>query len=229
MKRGLHILTVSLGLCGTVALGHDVPVHRRITQKAAASALAGSAGFTKFLATVSADCDLAAATNYLVEGSAREHDPDANHPKDAGGYRSMNHFYDPLTRRGLSDAPPDFRSLQGTNSFTWASVSNCAGLSLSYNPNPTNAWSWQNARGYEWLGLTSANASERHANLTNMFRAVGHVAHLLQDTSQPQHVRNEQHLETYPFTRISTPWRSPIEIYGRDKVERLNYQSGLVD
>lgn len=57
--------------------------------------------------------------------------------------------------------------------------------------NTSNTWSWQNARGYEWLGLTATNQLARQTNLDNMFRAVGQVMHLLEDTTQPQHVRNE--------------------------------------
>jgi hypothetical protein len=69
----------------------------------------------------------------------------------------MNHFYDPLDKtygKGLSDAPRDIRVLEGTNSFAWASISNCNGvdfkgvLGLGKNVNTTNVWSWQNARGY---------------------------------------------------------------------------------
>jgi hypothetical protein len=80
----------------------------------------------------------------------------------------------------------------------------------------------QNARGYEWLGLTATNEADRFENLTNMFRAVGQVMHLLQDASQPQHVRNEQHLDS--LGKIA--WESPIEDYGNDHVANLNYGDG---
>jgi len=73
--------------------------------------------------------------------------------------------------------------------------------------------------------LTATNEAGRFVGLTNMFRAVGQVMHLLEDTSQPQHVRNEQHV--YPFTnwlRHLDPWTSPIEKYGADHVKQLNYQ-----
>ena len=156
----------------------------------------------------------------MVEGSAREDDPVYPNPpidgvNGGGGYRSLNHFYDPVYAsygRGLSDFPPDFRVLEGTNSFAWASVSNCAGIP-AHGLHPINIWSWQNARGYEWVGLTATNKADRFTALTNMFRAVGQVMHLLEDTSQPQHVRNEQHLDKFPYTfnLLSTPWRSPIK------------------
>ena len=151
--------------------------------------------------------------------------------KDAGGWRSLNHFYDPLDTKygkGLSDFAPDIRVLEGTNSFAWASISNCAGIPAN-GLNPVNIWSWQNARSYEWIGLTSTNKSDRFMALTNMFRAVGQVMHLLEDTSQPQHVRNEQHLDKYPYTPIPTLWRSPIEDYGKMHYLELNYQHSILD
>ena len=123
---------------------------------------------------------------------------------DVGGYRSYNHFYDPLDTmygKGLSDESADIRGVVGTNSFAWGSVSNCMGINyggyfgLGGNLGTFNIWSWQNARGYGWLGLTATNKADRQAALDNMFRSVGQVMHLLQDTTSPQHVRNEQQLD----------------------------------
>jgi hypothetical protein len=53
--------------------------------------------------------------------------------------------------------------------------------------------------------------------------------HLLQDTSQPQHARNEQHLDVFVTEPLSTPWRSPIEDYGDKHKEELNYQHAMLD
>jgi hypothetical protein len=86
--------------------------------------------------------------------------------------------------------------LEGTNSFAWASISNCAGIpfvnpNLSLNPfpilHPTNVWSWQNARGYEWRGLTATNSSDRFNALTNTFRAIGQVMHLLEEDDEAEY------------------------------------------
>ena len=159
-------------------------------------------------------------------------------PKDVlnggGGYRSLNHFYDPLDNiygKGLSNVPTDTRDIAGTNSFAWASISNCAGYNysgrfgVSYfggNINTSNTWSWQNARGYEWLGLTAANPIDRQTYLANMFRAVGQVMHLLEDCSQPQHIRNEQHLDALG----ELFWESRIEDWGGKHVLTLNYGDG---
>ena len=216
-------VTVSLGLCGSLAFGHERAVHQQITRNAAASAQMYSSSYRNFCDAASSDIDYSNAVYYMAEGSFQEDNAD----QDAGGNRSYNHFYDPITGLGLSDIPPDVRETVGTNSLAWASVSNCPGLDfhtkylgvrvfIADNVNTSNQWSWQNARGYEWQGLTATNHSGRQAALTNMFRAVGQVMHLLEDDSQPQHVRNEQHVN--PFTsKLASgfdPWNSPIEAYG---------------
>jgi hypothetical protein len=61
-----------------------------------------------------------------------------------------------------------------------------------------------------------------------MFQAIGQVMHLLEDTTQPQHVRNEQHVFPSPtwLYRYVDPWVSPIEEYGKNHVNQLNYGDG---
>jgi hypothetical protein len=162
-------LGAGFGLLTTTLLGHVVAVHQRITENAADSALTFSPAYAGFLDTVSTDITILDARNYLSEGSAREDDPVSFFaPKDAGGYCSLNHFYDPLDQtfgKGLSDDPPDSRVLEGTNSFAWASLSNSLGVP-KHGLHPTNTWSWQNARYFEWLGLTASNKADRFTNLT---------------------------------------------------------------
>jgi hypothetical protein len=217
-----------------VALAHDIPVHWAITFNAQESLFDNPHPYSAFLNVVSSDISYKNATNYLVNGSGYEDNRDV--PGDAGKKRSLNHFYDPLDNKygkGLSDSPPDRRVQVGTNSFAWASISNCMGynfpgvtwFSIGKNINSSNIWSWSNARGCEWLGLTANNESVRQASLDNMFRAVGQVMHLLEDASQPQHVRNEQHLDQ--ILGFNTTWRSPIEDYGSKNVNLLNYHTAI--
>jgi hypothetical protein len=231
-----YFLALGIWLSANIGFSHDVAVHKAITTKAAEAAYGNSPAFEGFVNVVSSDGRvLSDAEGSMVSGSEREDDPPGNqppNPNDGGGYRSLNHFYDPLYSaygRGLSDVPPDRRDVAGTNSFAWASISNCAAFNYSgflgfigRNENKTNKWSWQNARGYEWLGLTATNQIQRQTNLDNMFRAVGQVMHLLEDTSQPQHVRNEQHVDK--LGKIA--WESPIEDWGNDNVTNLNYGDG---
>jgi Concanavalin A-like lectin/glucanases superfamily len=225
-------IIILFGLSSFELFSHEVIVHRTITANASASAL-GNSGYADFLNLVAADCPTVTATNAMLEGSA--HEDDAG--KDEGGNRSYNHFYDPLDSiygKGLSDAPFVGRVIIGKDSFTWASTSNCLGYDfhsiIGSNVGTSNKWSWQNARGYEWLGLTVTNSDARFSALTNMFRAVGQVMHLLEDASQPQHVRNEQHV--FPTNtwiwRNFDPFISPIEQYGKNHVNELNYGNGSI-
>jgi hypothetical protein len=230
-------IVFSLGVSTVALYGDEQIVHQRITANAAEAAYAYSCGYVAFINSTSSDLTLIRATNALVIGSF---DEDFKASEDlVGGNRSFNHFYDPLDLtfgNGLSDAPPDIRVTIGRNSFTWGSTSNCVGLDfngvagIGRNVNTTNIWSWPNARGYELLGLTATNQADRIAALLNMYRAVGQVIHLLQDTSQPQHARNEQHVN--PFTNWLAkldPWASPIEDYGGKHHLELNYQQFMLD
>jgi hypothetical protein len=234
-----HLKFVGFTLCVLTllerAFAHDIVVHEHITLSAVLSAETYSTGFNAFLATIMNDCTLQQATGLMEVGSALED----NNDQDAGGKRSLNHFYDTLDAsfgKGLSDTPPDQRIKAGLSSFVWAYTSNCVGYNYtafgSYgriNVNTTNIWSWQNARGYEWLGVTSASAISRRSNLGFEFRALGQVMHLLEDTTQPQHARNEQHLDYWPGTGFETLWHSHIEDYGDANWYKLNYGSTMLN
>ena len=84
-----HILVFALGLSTCTTLAHDVPVHWAITINAAASAFKDSPAYASFLNTVSSDCDLATATNFMVVGSGLEDAPVPGIALDAGKYRSF--------------------------------------------------------------------------------------------------------------------------------------------
>ena len=239
MKAGFILILCSV-LVTLDSQAHDQIVHEAITVNAAEAAYANSPAFVSFINVISSDLSSVQATNSMRVGSFEEDDGPTNILDDGGGHRSYNHFYDPLGPtnsygKGLSDIPPDFRGKVGLDSFTWASISNCLGynyhalpfvsIKIADNLNTSNIWSWPNARYYEWLGLTATNQIQRQTNLDNMFRAVGQDMHLLEDASQPQHVRNEQHLDQ-PIPVIGTPWLSPIEEYGKKNVKNLNYGDG---
>jgi hypothetical protein len=198
------ILILCLALLAGVMYGHEQPVHFAITLNAAASARDASTAYANFLNTISSDCDSVTATNSMAWGSFGED----NINLDEGGLRSLNHFYDPLSGQGLSNIPIDDRiSPFGMDSLTWGSRFNCPGINfriarIGENVNTYNKWSWQNARSNEWVGLTATNQADRVAALTEMFRGVGQVMHLLEDKTSPQHVRNEQHLDTWWENRV---------------------------
>jgi hypothetical protein len=170
---------------------------------------------------------------WMAFGSFHEDDDDT----DAGGHRPYNHFYDPLAGGGgLDDWPTDTQRLIGLDSFSWGSELNCHGfnfigplytLGFADNIITQNIWSWQNARQYQINGLAATDPASRSVSLALAYRALGQVAHLLQDTSQPQHVRNEQHWDRKLLG--TAPWLSAFEKYGKDNVASLNYTATLLD
>jgi len=96
------------------------------------------------------------------------------------GLISLNHFYNPITNSGLTDLAPGFLT---TNSMKWAY--------RGY----ANFDSWVSARQRYYQALTASTASERTEAAREMFFDLGNVAHLIQDLAQPQHTRNDAHLD----------------------------------
>jgi len=97
--------------------------------------------------------------------------------------RVRNHFYRPDTGGGLTDGP-DF---YGINSFGWATKRNGGGFIVG------QSHSWQNARDYEYDSLANGSKVMREENLANLMYSLGHVIHLNQDLTQPDHARNDEH------------------------------------
>jgi hypothetical protein len=56
-----------------------------------------------------------------------------------------------------------------------------------------DAFSWNDAREYYFKALTSENKADRDENWGKTFRALGQVMHLLQDSANPSHVRDDPH------------------------------------
>jgi hypothetical protein len=93
--------------------------------------------------------------------------------------RFVNHFYNPLNGNGLTRVFPP-----GIPSLTWALLpAGTLGQDYSYN----------DARAYLLLGLTSPLEADRQSNLALTFRSLGDTLHLIQDVAQPQHTRNDAH------------------------------------
>jgi hypothetical protein len=225
-----HILILCFSVFEANSFGHEQIVHQAITFNASESAYAGFSAYANFLNTVSPDLALKDATNALVTGSF---DEDFNLQQDpVGGNRSLNHFYDPIHKVGGEAIGLTVGGVAlGRNSLDWGSISNEPTVPHGWPINKIgayNKWSWQNARGYEWFGLTATGKADRSAALQNMFQSVGQVMHLLEDTSQPQHVRNEQHLDQIPYLKMDLRSRSAIEDYGKKHVGDLKYAHSML-
>jgi hypothetical protein len=215
-------------------LSHDTPVHEAITEAAALA----SPELTAFLAQqigednapflarpkllffpgVTPDSFSVSGSSpieWMKKGSVMEDDEiiTAAFGKYSGPARFQNHFYTPTTvpPGKLTDGFNGFDS--GVDSFSWAwerdsliSVRLFGVLIGTYQ----NHDSWQNARDYEYTALTDPIKSVRDQNLAHMLYSLGHVVHLNQDLSQPDHTRNDNH-NAGPPTRDPHVW---IEPYG---------------
>jgi len=73
-----------------------------------------------------------------------------NNMVDNGGSRSLNHFYDPISKQGLT--VPVFGHL-GIPSETWGTIRNVenhpAISAIAGGVGGTNEYAWQNARAYQ--------------------------------------------------------------------------------
>ncbi|MFQ5598534.1 MAG: hypothetical protein ACE5GK_10840 [Nitrospiria bacterium] len=128
--------------------------------------------------------------------------------------RFFNHFHNPLrphpwSDAGLNDSVLGF-SFTGGSALLWAQ--NAGTL-----PDPNLDWSWQAVRGYFHQALTAPVKTDRDAFLAQTFRGLGNQIHLIQDMSQPAHVRNDAHPEdpfgVIPFTTIR--WIERLENWAK--------------
>ncbi len=155
---------------------------------------------------------------WLMRGAVREDDNDYqilgvwtdgdDRDQDPYGrvFRAFRHFYDPLL-----DRASDQQSLCATygcvRSVNWA-LGRTSPLNPSTDADDTsrrNHFTWQDACNNYWWALTlkrttgvpaadaKVSSQERLFRWATTINDLGHVIHLLQDTAQPQHVRNDLH------------------------------------
>jgi hypothetical protein len=101
--------------------------------------------------------------------------------EDIPFFRALNHFYDPAHDRGLT-----VPFLSGTRAPDWALEPD--------GPLSGQHYSYRDARDAIYAGLTWADQVGRERELGHTFYALGHVIHLIQDVSVPEHARNDAHL-----------------------------------
>ena len=101
--------------------------------------------------------------------------------EDIPFFRTLNHFYDPPHDRGLT-----VPLYSGTRAPDWALEDT--------GPLDGQGHSYRDARDAFYAGLTLAGRGSRERELGHTFYAIGHVIHLIQDVSGPEHTRNDAHL-----------------------------------
>lgn len=122
-------------------------------------------------------------------------------------HRALFHFFEPGDNLGLNGAKLTFISILGyisnaTTSRGWA-LDGLGVVDMRTSPSDgqphvaqaSNLFSYDSARHYQLSGLVSASATTRNQATALMFAALGHVIHLIQDSAQPQHVRNDIHTD----------------------------------
>ena len=103
--------------------------------------------------------------------------------------RPRHHFYDPLNNRPLTIGGVGL----GRTSPDWAledkgQITGVLGIEAQ-------EFSFADARGYLLKALTSTIETDRRKNFGLAFQTIGQVIHHVQDMAQPQHVRNDPHLD----------------------------------
>lgn len=128
--------------------------------------------------------------------------------------RSFRHYHNPLETWDKAGYKGMWES-----SIIWAQT---------YNPHTYyQHYSWQDARDYFHWALTSEDQTERDYYFAKMFRTIGQVMHLVEDSSVPLHTRNDTHVFFhYEYwvekTRQNESgtfylWLSDVTRYGYDK------------
>ena len=107
--------------------------------------------------------------------------------------RSVNHFHNPLTKKGFSGIWGT-ASLSGVSSLIWAQLPK----GVQY---PGGYYSWQDTRDHFYNAFTSRDKKERERKFAEMFRGLGQVMHLIQDSSVPEHVRDDGHYFFYNYEK----------------------------
>ena len=128
-----------------------------------------------------------------------------------------HHFFDPYHDRPLTS------DLVNHRSWEWALEEPSTDIAQN--------WSIRDAKEYLRTGLTStagapADADKRRRDaMRNMFLSLGHAVHHLQDMTQPQHVRDDNHFEVsqlnfWPINLTFNPSR--YEHYSVERTDRVN-------
>ena len=147
----------------------EIPTHVELTDKAIASVEPELNGY--LIENLGLEGGLSA---FLLEGSPRELLKQGSDFEDDWP-RFFRHFHDPISNTGLGR------------------VFNSA-IEWSLLPMGEKEWSWNDAREYYFKALTSPTKAERDENWGKTFRALGQIMHLLQDSANPAHVRDDPHV-----------------------------------
>lgn len=122
--------------------------------------------------------------DWLAEGAQLEDSSSKLWPLPLTTARFKNHFHN-AANKDWPAAGLSFPS--GESALLWAQDGTNQTTFIEGD------WSWKKVRDLYLLALTSGTDSDRQAYFAQTFRGLGHQMHLIQDMSQPDHVRNDAH------------------------------------
>jgi hypothetical protein len=168
--RQIAVICSIVLLMPDFALGYSISAHQALAQETVAA-----------YETWRGETFDAATTEAIVKGSADEDE----------GRRPLNHFYDPIHSRGLTQ----FWHELGLESKSWAQdteaqANYCSFICFSAAVGRNDKY-FSSATDYSWDRAVYEYA---HGDKVRGLATLGHILHLIQDSTVPAHVRNDQHL-----------------------------------
>ncbi len=128
--------------------------------------------------------------------------------------RPLQHFYDPVNNRGLTvikswEASKYWAedTVAQANYCAWGICFKTIGFYDKYFSSPTD-FSWERAV-YEYA----------HGDKTRAAETLGHILHLVQDSTVPAHVRNDQHLNHEGFGDMD-PYEEYTGTFGTGNISK---------
>ncbi len=106
-----------------------------------------------------------------------------------------HHFHNPLRVWAEAGLTTPYPFINGESSLIWAQDD-------KEDTTPANPWRWQKMREYFYIALTGKDYNgnlvaggkiQRDAFFANTLKGLGHLIHLIQDSAQPAHVRDDPH------------------------------------
>jgi len=205
MKKTRMKVIVTLLATSTFLFGWGERTHRALTSKAISFSVLGQYDFIKKLGLTHnnltplglSDRTLI-CSEWMLDGAEKE---DESRTLSVIMARSDNHFHDPMKEfqnANLTDV--EFTDGSPFSAVVWAQNYVCQ----SNYPEGDN--SWKKARDSFHSGLTTSILSERKHYFAQMFKALGHQVHLIQDMAVPDHVRNDSHPMNSVFNELFTKY-----------------------
>ncbi|MCX6813464.1 MAG: lamin tail domain-containing protein [Candidatus Azambacteria bacterium] len=118
--------------------------------------------------------------------------------------RWLNHFYDPVYERGLSTETP---GVNGYSAKNWAQFSSYQSVNIG---SIFNLWTGNGpvVSGSEWGDFSYEAAVKNYSQNKekDAYYALGHVLHLIEDMTVPEHTRNDVHISGTQWTSYYENW-----------------------